>query len=94
MKIALIKTKSERITPLKDMNHPSIAKKTYKTKPRFQFQISPLDGAQYEASHQIIISIATKEEQDTKENTTRLYPRRRPQHKPTKNQVKSIKISH
>jgi hypothetical protein len=32
MKIALIKTKSEKITPLQDMNHPSIAKKTYKTK--------------------------------------------------------------
>ncbi len=29
MKIALIKTKSEEITPLQDMNHPSIAKKTY-----------------------------------------------------------------
>ncbi len=34
MKIALIKTKSEKITPLQDMNHPSIAKKTYKTKPQ------------------------------------------------------------
>jgi hypothetical protein len=32
MKIALIKTKSETITPLQDMNNPSIAKKTYKTK--------------------------------------------------------------
>ena len=34
MKIALVKTKSEKITPLQDMNHPSIEKKTYKTKPR------------------------------------------------------------
>ena len=34
MKIALIKTKSEKITPLQDMNHPSIVKKTYKTKPQ------------------------------------------------------------
>ena len=32
MKIALIKTKSEKMTPLQDMNHPSRAKKTYKTK--------------------------------------------------------------
>ncbi len=47
MKIALIKTKSEIITPLQDMNHPSIAKKTYKTKPRRKFGNSPLDGAQY-----------------------------------------------
>jgi hypothetical protein len=30
MKIALIKTKSEKITPIQDMNHPSIAKKTLK----------------------------------------------------------------
>ena len=29
------------------MNHPSIAKKTYKTKPQSQFQFSPLDGAQF-----------------------------------------------
>jgi hypothetical protein len=49
MKIALIKTKSGKITPLQDMNHPSIAKKTYKTKARRKFQISPLDGAQYKA---------------------------------------------
>ena len=47
MKIALTKTKSEKITPLQDINHPSIAKKTYKTKPQSQFQFSPLDGAQY-----------------------------------------------
>ena len=47
MKIALIKTKSEKVTPLQNMNHPSIVMKTYKTKPRNQFQISPLDGAQY-----------------------------------------------
>ncbi len=47
MKIALIKTTSGKITPLQDMNHPSRAKKTYKTKPRNQFQFSPLDGAQF-----------------------------------------------
>ncbi len=29
------------------MKHPSIAKKTYKTKPWSQFQFSPLDGAQF-----------------------------------------------
>ncbi len=38
------------------------------------------------------IKIATKEGTDTEENTTRLYPGKRPQHKPTKNSVKSIKI--
>jgi hypothetical protein len=32
MKIALIRTKSEKMTPLQNMNHPSRAKKTYKTK--------------------------------------------------------------
>ncbi len=46
MKIAPIK-KSEKITPLQDINHSSTAKKTYKTKPRSKFQFSPLDGAQY-----------------------------------------------
>ncbi len=32
MKIALLKTKSEKMTPLQYMNHPSRAKTTYKTK--------------------------------------------------------------
>jgi hypothetical protein len=93
MKIALIKTKSEKITPLQDMNHPSIAKKTYKTKARRKFQISPLDSAQYENISSNNKSAAATNKNRYQENTTRLYPRNRPQHKPTENQVKVIKIS-
>ena len=82
MKIALVKTKSEKITPLQDMNHPSIVKKTDKTKPRNQFQFSPLDDAQYAN-----ISTAQKTsnqkkrykiQQRYKGNTTRLYSERKP----------------
>ncbi len=65
------------MTPLQNMIHPSRAKKPYKTKPRVYFQISPLDGAQYESILTDIISIATKEETDTEENTTRLYPKKK-----------------
>ncbi len=63
------------------MNHPSIAKKTYKTKPRSQFQFSPLDSAQYTN-----ISTAQKTsdqkkrckiQQCYKENATRLYSERK-----------------
>jgi hypothetical protein len=41
------------------------------------------------ASYQIIISIATKGETDTREITTCLYPQNRPQHKTTDEQSQS-----
>ncbi len=74
MKIALIKTKSETITPLQDMNHPSIAKKTYKTKPRSQFQFSPLDGAQYANISTAQITTNSKEDYKNNCNTKKVAP--------------------
>ena len=46
-----------------------------------------------EASQQIIISAATKEEKHTKENTTHLRQWKRTQHKSTKQSVKTLKFN-
>ncbi len=74
MKIALIKTKSEKMTPLQNMNHPSIVKKTYKTKPRSQFQFSPLDGAQFANTSTAQITIKPKEDHRNNYNTRKVAP--------------------
>ncbi len=74
MKIALIKTKSEKITPLQDMNHPSRAKKTYKTKPRSQFQFSPLDGAQFANTSAAQITTNPKEDYRNNYNARKIAP--------------------
>ncbi len=58
------------------MNHLPIAKKTYKEKAASKFQISPLDGAQYEGILANNTQRSNKEKRYTKENTTRLRPRK------------------
>ena len=56
------------------MKHPSIAKKTYKTKPRSQFQFSPLDGAQFANTSAAQITTNPKEDYKNNYNTTRITP--------------------
>ncbi len=75
------------------MNHLPTAKKTYTEKASSKFQISPLDGAQYESILANNIQRSNKEERYTKENTTRLRPRKTPQHKSTQIQSKTLKFS-
>ena len=80
MKIALNKTNSEKNNNTPRRNH--LQRGPIKSKPRSQFQFSPLDGAQYAN-----ISTAQKTsdqkkrckiQQHYKENTTRLYSERKP----------------
>ena len=76
------------------MNHLPIAKKTYTEKAASKFQISPLDGAQYESILANNIQRSNKEERYTKENTTRLRPRKKtPQHKSTQLQSTTLTFS-
>jgi hypothetical protein len=75
------------------VNHLPIAKKTYTEKAASKFQISPLDGAQYESILANNIQRSNKKKRYTKENTTRLRPRKTPQHKSTRNQPKTLKFS-
>jgi hypothetical protein len=93
MKIALTKkNKNNNTTP---RYKSSIAKKTYPTKIA---KLVPNFAARWRSICKYFISSENKlpEKQCKKQQqyieTTRLYPRRRTQ--PTKNQVKSIKISH
>jgi hypothetical protein len=60
------------------VNHLPIAKKTYTEKAASKFQISPLDGTQYESILADTIQRTNKEKKHTKENTTRLRPRKTP----------------
>ncbi len=68
------------------MNHPPPAKMTYTEKAASLVPKPPLDGAQYESILANNIQRSDKEKKHTKENTTRLRPRKTPQHKSTKNQ--------
>ncbi len=56
------------------MKHPSIAKRTYKTKPRGQFQFSPLDGAQFANTSAAQITTNPKEDYKNNYNTTEVTP--------------------
>ncbi len=56
------------------MNHPSRAKKTYKTKPRSQFQFSPLDGAQFANTSAAQITTNPKEDYRNNYNTRKVAP--------------------
>jgi hypothetical protein len=76
------------------VNHLPIAKKTYTEKAASKFQISPLDGAQYESILANNIQRSNKEERYTRENTTRLRPRKNTPTQIHTNSVKNIKIQH
>ncbi len=76
------------------MNHLLIAKKTYTEKAANKFQISPQDGAQFESILANNIQRSNKEERYTKENTTRLRPRKNTPTQIHTNSVKNIKIQH
>ncbi len=76
------------------MNHLPIAKKTYTEKAASKFQISPLDGTQYESILANNIQHSNKEERYTKDNTTRLRPRKNTPTQIHTNSVKSVKIQH
>ncbi len=56
------------------MKHPSIAKKTYKTKPRGQFQFSPLDGAQFANTSAAQITTNSKKDYKNNYNTMEVTP--------------------
>jgi hypothetical protein len=56
------------------MNHPSIAKKTHKTKPQSYFQFSPLDGAQYANISTAPITTNTKGDYENNCNTKKVAP--------------------
>jgi hypothetical protein len=76
------------------VNYLPIAKKTYTEKAASKFQIPLLDGAQYKSIPANNIQRSNKEERYTKENTTRLQPRK---NTPTQFQATSvinIKIQH
>jgi hypothetical protein len=76
------------------VNHLPIAKKTYTEKAASKFQISPLDGAQYESILANNIQRSNKEERYTKENTTRLRPRKKhPNTNPREFSKKTLKFS-
>ncbi len=89
MKIAPIKTKSEKITPLQDINHSSTAKETYKTKPRSQFQFSPLDGAQFANTSAAQIITNPKENYRNNYNTRKVAPSYTQKMTPKQNQKES-----
>ena len=76
------------------MNHLPIAKKTYTEKAASKFQISPLDGAQYENILANSIQRSNKEERYTKENTTRLRPRKNTPTQIHATSVNNINIQH
>jgi hypothetical protein len=76
------------------VNHLPIAKKTYTEKAASKFQISPLDGAQYKSILANNIQRSSKEERYTKENTTRLRPRKNTPTQIHTNSVKNIEIQH
>jgi hypothetical protein len=59
-------------------------KKTHQIKTKDQFQISPLDGAQYEKISSDNNQQNNKMKNRYQENTTHLNPRNRPQHKTTR----------
>ncbi len=82
MKIALIKTKSEKITPLQDMNHPSSAKRTYQIKTAKLVQVF---AARWRSIRKYFNSPENKRlekqrklHQHYRKNATRLYSGRKP----------------
>jgi hypothetical protein len=76
------------------VNHLPIAKKTYTEKAASKFQISLLDGAQYESILANNIQRSSKEERYTKENTTRLRPRKKHPNTNPHKFSQNIKIQH
>ncbi len=58
------------------------------------FQILPLDGAQEEGILANNIQRSNKENMHEKRKTTRLRPRKTPQHISTQNQLETLKIRH
>jgi hypothetical protein len=85
---------TKKTASIQVVNHLPIAKKTYKEKAASKFQISPLDGAQYEKILTNNIQRSNKEERYTKENTTRLRPRKNTSTQIHTNSVKNAKIQH
>ena len=65
MKIAPIKTKSEKITPLQDINHSSTAKKTYKTKTA---ELVPVFAARWRSICKFFITPEIKRPEKTNRN--------------------------
>ncbi len=93
MRIALIKKKPQK----KQYHFKSyIMKKTYQS---IIAKLVPIFADRWRAIRKHFINPDNKQTKKMTQNqprymnnTTRLYPRNRPQHKPTKNQVKIIKI--
>ncbi len=71
------------------MNHPSTVKKTYKTKPRSQFQFSPLDGAQFANTSAAQIVTNPKEDYRNNYNTRKVAPSYTQKMTPKQNQKES-----
>jgi hypothetical protein len=82
---------TKKTTSIQVMNHLPIAKKTYTEKAASKFQISPLDGAQYESILANNIQRSNKEEECTKGNATRLRPRK---NTPAHTHAKTVKKKH
>ena len=76
------------------MNHLPIAKKTYTEKAASKFQISPLDGAQYESIPANNIQRSNKNERYTRITLLVYAQEKTPKHKSTQIQSKNTKIQH
>jgi hypothetical protein len=75
------------------VNHLPIAKKTYTEKAASKFQISPLDGAQYESILANNIQRSNKNERYTRKTLLVYAQEKTPQHKSTQIQPKTLKFS-
>ena len=87
MKIALVKKKSEANNTTPRRNH--LQRGPIKTKPRSQFQFSPLDGAQYANISAAQIITNPKEDYRNNYNTRKVAPSYTQKMTPKQNQKES-----